>query len=257
MGGIPKATDMQRALKKFIHENAVTLVAAGLFLLVLSVLILSRFGALHSIRDIADINPLITKNNTELIAVNVNGIVKIAKDDDWTTMESDKQTEKSSDKTSNPTATKPGTSAVNSPGGATGGGAANGGGGGNTNGGGAPKNTPTPSTTPLKASVISIKRTSENPENIRGSVTGITCTRKYNFTAQVEAASGSGTITLKWGFNGGDPKDPVTITFSQKSQVQTVSYSITRTGRVHEYSIETYLTDVFQKDETFIHTCIL
>ena len=53
MGGMPKATSTKRALKKFIHENAVTLVAAGLLVLVLAILVLSRYGALYSIKQIS------------------------------------------------------------------------------------------------------------------------------------------------------------------------------------------------------------
>lgn len=86
-----KVSTNKQSAKRFLHNNAATIATVLLFVVILATLLIARYGSLYSIRDIANINPLITTENAELIAVNVNGVIKIIKDDD----DSDKNTESS------------------------------------------------------------------------------------------------------------------------------------------------------------------
>lgn len=274
MGGIPIATSRKRTLKKFIHENAVTLVAAGLLILILGTLLLSRYGDLNSIRDIANINPLITKGNAELIAVNVNGVIKIIKDDDQVASESDEKTENKkisstatgsisngSSTTTGSVSTSGGSASVGSttPTNSGGGGATEGtsnGGGGNSGGNQSNGNG---GTTTFKVSVspLGSPTVGEAYDKVRvgGGLLGggyTICKRNYTFTAQIKAISGSGKVNLSWILDG-TTKDSVNNIELSQNQEKSFTYTVT-VGSSGSHTFKASTPDSSQ-EKGFTHGC--
>lgn len=186
--------------KKVLHDYSAVIVVSVSLLVILLALILSRYGSLYSIRDIANINPLITTGTSELIAVDVNGVIKIAKDDASKVSEStkkpldsSKQVDKGSDgNTSGSTqiGTTGSSGGTGAAGGNTGNTGNNGGVANNNNGGGggvANNNNGTTTDTPPSAKIVSYMR---NPLGDRpGTTTGGRCTRDYSFSLTVSSAT--------------------------------------------------------------------
>ena len=250
-----------------MHENAVTLVAAGLLVLVLATLVLSRYGALYSIKDIANINPLITRANVELIAVNVNGVIKIIKDEDPSTPQSENNT--SGKTTGSQLAQSPGANTGptgNNTNGSTAGGTSNpsnGGGGtapgtgGNTGGsstGGGGSSGGGSSTATFKPVVSSLALNIGEPKRSGGGILGpLICRRDYTFTAQLKANSGSGKVTLSWVLDGSTKDSVSNIELDARNPEKTFTYTA---------NISTYGPHVFKasipgssQEKEFNHSC--
>lgn len=202
--------DKREALKRFIHDNVVTLVTAMIFVLLLALLLLDRYGSLYSIRNIANINPLITSESAELVAVNVNGVIRIIKDDDGKVTEEEKKVALNEQKQSS----------GQSSGGSSSGGSSEGSSGGGGNGGSSspspspsqssspspsPSNSPSPSPSqtpplaiPLAGTVLSLARTGVRVYDKTWIILGYSCKNDHTFVAQVRATAGSGNAKVRW-----------------------------------------------------------
>lgn len=199
--------EKKEQIKRLLHDNVVTLVTVLIFVLILGVLLAARYGSLLSIANIANINPLITNESTKLVAVNVNGVIKIIKDGDGKVTEAEKKVA-ANDKSST-------TNKSNQNSGGSGGAGAGGPPGGGNNGGGTGGNPPGGGTggspggnddggggdtaeepAPFSASVTSLEHSSRW---VWGLLDGYTCTRTFKATVKVTAASGS--AKLRWVLN--------------------------------------------------------
>jgi hypothetical protein len=208
--------DKKAILKRFIHDNVVTLVTVMIFVLLLALLLLDRYGSLYSIRNIANINPLITSESAELVAVNVNGVIRIIKDDDGNVTEEEKKVALNDQKQSSgqsSSGSSSGGSSGSSSGGSTGGG----------NGGSSPSPSPSqssspspspsqssspspspspsqtpPPVVPLAGTVLSLARTNVRVYERAWIIVGYSCKNDHTFVAQVRATAGSGNAKVRW-----------------------------------------------------------
>jgi hypothetical protein len=73
--------DMRRVLKKLFHNYSLVVIVALIFATIIVVLLGSRYFALASIRDLSQINPLITSTENRLVTTDATGkIVKAPAD---------------------------------------------------------------------------------------------------------------------------------------------------------------------------------
>lgn len=256
------------AAKKFIRDNAVAAVTSGLLILVLLLLVASRFIALNSIRDLSKINPLITSGQNELVAVDDNGAVKIIKDDEQTTGQSGKTAGESGGSTTDKPGTQTGrssstdgtggTGSSNSGGGtgSTGGNTGGSSGGGSSSGGssgGSGGGTTTPPAV-FAASVGQITYTTKLVTSIAG-----TCTINYNFQANITAQNAPGTVTYRWNQSNGVTsvtQQPLTFQAGDTSKT-TPPYTWTISGGSASYTITLELLTPASQQQSlrFQHTC--
>lgn len=200
-----------QSVKRFLHDNAVTAITVMIFVVILGMLLSDRYLSLYSIRNIANTNPLITTDSAELVAVNVNGVIRIIKDEDGVTLGG---TDKSGGTPKNPT--------TNKPSGSNGGGSGGNGSTGGSSGGGSsspspaptsspssspapssspsPTPTPPPPATPLSATVSSLQRTNRRVHGKSG-LLFVTCKNDHTIRAQIQITGGSGNAKLQWRFN--------------------------------------------------------
>ena len=207
--------------------------------------------------------------------MNINGIIKIAKDDDGTISESEEKAAKAANSTTGgssgavnsnggsgsgaPTGGSSGSGTTTGTGGVSGG--TNTGGGGGSSGGNPPTTGGggTSTSVPFRTSIISFTLTNTSPPYSRfggGGLLGgiVTCKRDHSFSAQVKATSGSGRATLRWSVDGGPLKDPVEIGFDYQGQTHTAPYYLTTTTSGN-HTLRAYISDAVQNTITFNHSC--
>lgn len=228
---------MKQSVKRFLHNNAVTLSAILLLLVILGGFLIARHESLYSIRNIANINPLITSGSAELVAVNVNGVVKIIKNEDGPSVDSD-GTSPDEPKNSTPNKTVNGSS--------------NGGSGsssGNSPGSSvrpapssspsvlpSPSFSPSPSQTsspsPFTATVASLGPAAQRVYDVdrgRFGLFVVDCKNDHRIPAKVQITGGSGSAKVQWRLNG-TLVDDSTLGFVSSGNVKTVEAVITTSG---------------------------
>lgn len=177
------------AIKKFLRGYAVTFTTAIVLILVLALLLFARIGALGSIRDLSRINPLITSEQNQLVAIGDDGEVTIISDDEQENKQGDKSADKSSatdESQTNKTSDKPKTSAG---GGSTGsaGGSGTGGESGGASPGGGTNNGGTP--VQLVANIASLSYSTKS----LGQLLGCSYTAKASIQVNTQ-----GTVYYQW-----------------------------------------------------------
>lgn len=206
--------DKKQLVKRFLHDNAVILGTILLFVVILGILIFARYGSLYSIRNIENLNPLITSDSAELVAVNVNGVIKIIKDEDGVVVEGG---------TSASDVPKPTT--TSKPTGNNGGSSSSGSGSNGSSGGGISSPSPSPSSTPSSSPSPSPSPSPNVPfrvEILSLASLGIKiydngwlgCKNDRIVRVTMQITSGSGIGKTQWELNGKVVKvlDPVYVT---------------------------------------------
>lgn len=196
---VSRVDDILRKVKKSLRDNVVTIIAATLLLVTLAFLIWSRYSSLYSIRDIAITNPLITTENSELVAVNINGKIVLVK---YSGNSSDNKDDESSDASKNQSGNK--TTDGKTEGVSSGSGSAG------SNTGASPSNSPNPPrslppSSPAESFAASVELKSTNSEVI-GPVIKLgdvqSCKNKHTIVATVTITGASGSSRIEWYVNG-------------------------------------------------------
>jgi hypothetical protein len=208
--------DIKQSVKRWLHDNAVTVVTILLFVVILAILVATRYGSLLSIANISSINPLITTESAELVAVNVNGVIQIIKDDDGKVTEAEK---KAAAKDKNSTTGNSNQGGGTTSGGGSTSGGSSGGSGGSSGGGGtaspspssSPSSSPSPSPSaspspspppppgPIMAAILSLERTHRDVnDEVYLPLLGWSCENDHTFRTTVKATSGSGSLKVRW-----------------------------------------------------------
>lgn len=263
-----KVNSNKQSAKRFLRNNGAIIATVLLFVVILSTLLIARYGSLYSIKDIANINPLITTENTELIAVNVNGVIKIIKDNDGSANDSDEKTESP---TSNTIASnqQPGTTVTNPTGGAS---------------GSTPKPSstpsspspsaspgpiislppilspsPTPSPSEFRVTIQSKGRTDQDIDDFR--FPWLSCENTHTLQIRAKATSGAGSANVEWKFNDEVVKTDKKSLENMKNGDTRTSEATVTTESFGVYSIAVDIVNVngtklASTDITFSHTCI-
>lgn len=228
-----------------MHENAVTVAAALLLIVVLGTLIAARFGSLYSIRNIANINPLITTDNAELIAVDMNGVPQKGgytdnANADGSTTKGGTDGHDSSGSGKSSTGDKSESTSN------TGGTGSSSGSGTSTSSGTSPSNSPSPSPTvaptSFTASVQSLEQTGITTVYDRtfvrnGPIYTLTgCKNDRTFQASIKINSGSGSIKVQWFLND-SLYGTTDVGFVSSGNIKTSDMTVTTNAKTGNYSI--------------------
>lgn len=187
--------ETKQRVKRLLRDNAVVVVAILLFVVVLLALVGARYGSLYSIRNIANLNPLITTNNDQLVAVNVNGVIKIIKDDDGVVTNDEKKIAVENESRSKSGAIGAGSS--------TGGNSQSQQPGSSSSSPYTPPDKSPPIETPkvpvFSVSVESISQTGRSePYDTRVAGLSYTCKNLRNIDTQIKVTGSSGTVKIQW-----------------------------------------------------------
>ncbi len=185
--------DKVQAIKRFIRTYAVAVVATVILIIILAILIIARYNALSSIRDLSKLNPLITSEQNELVAgKDLSGVIEVAKVDN--TKDNDKKdiTDNSGTKSTS-TTTGGGSSSGGSSSGSSsgGGGSSESGGGGGSGGEGGGDNQQESFSASIHGSITLIKSKTK-------SILGLGARCEYEFTANILGHNSPGTVTYRW-----------------------------------------------------------
>ena len=269
-----KVKTNNQSVRRFLHNNAATIAAILLFVVILATFIIARYNSLYSIRDIANINPLITTENAELIAVNVNGVIKIIKDDDSSANDSNKKSENSPNK--EVASNQQSNSSPNPSSGSSGGTP-------KPSSTSTPSSTPSPSSSPSSTPIISIPpilspspTATPPPSEFRVSIQskGRTNQRVYDvgflrfyckndstLQVKVKATNGSGSAKVLWKFDGDVVKTDSDSLKNMSSGDTRTSETIVTTESFGIYSITADIVNangatLASTDITFSHSCV-
>lgn len=217
--------DMRRVLKKLFHNYSLVVIVALIFATIIVVLLGSRYFALASIRDLSQINPLITSTENRLVTTDATGkIVKAPVDSLDADGEGSGQSSATSKKSSSGSS---GSSSGSSGGTATGGGTTQGANNtANTNTGTTNQGNTTTSggsSTSTPAFSFSIGSVTYSPGLILGGNSNA-CKREYNFVFNITAQNASGN-TISYEFKEVDgikvtsiPGEPITFNSGETSK---------------------------------------
>lgn len=248
----------QWAFKKFLRGYAVTIVTSALLLLILALLIGARYAELYSIRDISNINPLITSGQNELVAQkDENGVTRFVKEEDANSS-SDKNTadtKNSSD--AGGSGDTPSNSSSQSAGGGSAGTGSTGGtqGGGTTGGGNTGGNTGGGSqSAAFTASISSISHQGTTPLTLLAN----NCKITHYISVTLRGQNAPGEVTYRWKRSDNINTTVQTVQFKANETTKTVSadaWDTTGSSGSYSMTFEMYTPSGASKSVSFEHTC--
>lgn len=249
--------DKVQAIKRFIRTYSVAVAATVILIIILAILIIARYNALSSIRDLSKLNPLITSEQNELVAgKDSSGVIEVAKVDN--TKKDDK---KDIAKNNNTKSSGTGSSSGGSNGGSSSGGSSGGGssGGGSEGGGeGDEDNGGSGQQEPFFASISETFYYSPGtgiPNIISGK-----CKLTHAFYAKILGVNSPGVVTYKWQHSKGGQPSSEQMTFQEGDSLKTTpSHEWEINAKAGQYSvIFKLLTPVYEETQpiNFVHKCL-
>lgn len=238
--------DKKEALKKFIRDYLVAIATSAALVILLAALVLARHLALSSVSDVSKINPLITSEQNELVALQgTSEVIKIPKDDEIPSDVSNTGVKKT--QSPNPSPSNVVSETTNSE--------PSGSGTGNSAGNGNSGSNPPVVTQPFATSIGQMSYTSSS--TFVGILSG--CKVTYNFQAVIQGHNAPGTVTYRWLRSSGSPGQQQQVSFAQGDTSKTVTYTWSITGYSGNYSVtlEILTPKSQQKTLTFKQTCSL
>lgn len=215
--------DKKQALKKFAYDYAIALGTTIALLVILAILILARQLSLASVKDVSKINPLITSEQNELVAVNGSSdVVKIAKDDESQTVQSG--TTKDVVKSTSPA---PGTGSTN---GSSGGGSTSGA----STGSSGTSSSPSPSPSPVSQSFTAV--IGQLTYNSSTSCLLVICSTTYTVQAVIQGQNGPGKVNYQW-IEDNSVAQSSTVSFAHGDSSKTISYQPS-VGKGHTVTLQ-------------------
>ncbi len=247
--------DKVRTIKRLAKEYSIAMSATGLLVLILCILLLTRYSDVSSLRDLTKLNPLITSEQNELVASQDNtGVIEVQKVVESKNGDDDKV---ASSGGTNADGNKTNNGGNKTSGGGAGGAPSAGNGGGNNpdEGGGGDQE---PASSPPFAAGIGFTNYTQSSPIPRGLLGIGGCYRDYTFFADIDVENPPGSVTYRWVRDTGPPQESKQINFGANDDSKTVSHSWTIGSSSNDgrwVRIEILSPQEKQKPINFDHSC--
>lgn len=226
--------DNLKRFKKFVYDYKAANAATLIFIIILTALLLSRYGALSGISDLSAINPLITSEQNVLVGMSENGEIIKAPKDEVPNSENEQFDNNQKTVVNTPSSPLPAAPSGDS----------------NNSGGSSPPSTPRP----FVVGVGQLRHFASGSSGLLG-----VCYVTHEFKATLHVANPPGAVIYRWYHSDGGTSSVTQASFQAGETSKDISYEwpISASSGTYSIILKTSSPNVSEKKLEFSHQCSL